>query len=342
MDSLKYLTQDSFEEDMEYICSSEFIPWKQLQGKTIFVTGATGLIGYTLVNALIYANQKKNLNANIIALVRDEVAARKRFPIQMQKNVNLEFVVGNVEKLPQIENPIDYIIHGASQTSSKAFVETPVETIQTALDGMKNVLELAKKKEVKGFVYMSSMEVYGHPEKGYKVTENDIGRLSSLNLRNSYPISKLQCESLCCAYAGEYGLPVSIVRLAQTFGPGVHEGDHRIFAEMGRCVLEKQDIVLHTKGKTERSYLYTADAVTAILTILLKGTHGQAYNAANEDTYCSIAEMAHKVAELGGVQVCYDQQDTKKLGYPEEVYMDLDTSSLRSLGWNWGGGKTGD
>ena len=188
------------------------------------------------------------------------------------------------------------------------------------------------------------MEVYGHPPRGRKVAETDACNLVPLEIRNSYPISKMQCESLCCAYAGEYGVPVMIARLAQTFGPDFHPDDTRIFAQFARCIRDKRDIVLHTKGETERSYLYAADAVTALLTILLKGEPGQICNVADEHTYCSIAEMAQRLASANGIRVQFDLLDADGLGYPRPVYMDLDTALLRSLGWrprNWEDAENG-
>lgn len=329
---------NDFEKDMESICSAEYIPWELLRGKTFFITGATGLVGFTLVNALLYANEKKNLGLRVLALVRDKKRAEARFENwKNQWDNTLKFIIGNVEDLPEVSEPIDYIVHGASKTASKSFIQQPVETINTAVYGTGNILKLAKSKKIQGMVYLSSMEVYGYPKKGHKVTENEIGALSPLIIRNSYPISKQLCEGLCAAYASEYGVPVMIARLTQTFGPGVNYNDGRIFAEFGRCVLEKKDIVLHTRGETERCYLYTADAVTAILTVLLKGRPGQAYNVADEGTYCSIAEMAEKVASMGDIKVCYELEDNGKNGYPNTLYMDLDTSLLKSLGWIRGG-----
>lgn len=325
-----------FAEDMKRICESDFIPWEDLKGSTILVTGATGLIGHTLVNALLYANQARKLGLSVLALVRDEQRARQRFVYSLVESSCLQFIEGTVENLPRIGCPIQYIIHGASQTSSKAFIQQPVETIYTALHGTENILKLAREKEIKGMVYLSSMEVYGHPQRGHKVKESEIGMLSPLDLRNSYPISKLQCESLCNAYSGEYGVPVMTVRLTQTFGPGVNYNDERVFAEFGRCVREKRDIVLKTKGETERSYLYTADAATAILTVLLKGIPGRAYNAADESTYCSIAEMADKVAKMGGIHVLFDLKDNRESGFLDTLYMDLDTTMLKELGWSTG------
>ena len=319
--------------DCESICSAMFIPWEKLRGSTRLITGATGLIGASLVSALLYANEKKELGLKVLALVRDEASARRRFAGQLASGAPMHFLVGTVEELPAVEGPVDYILHGASQTASAAFVRQPVETIKTAVLGTLSMLELARKKHSAGFVYMSSMEVYGHPPSGHKVVETDACNLVPLEIRNSYPISKMQCESLCCAYASEYGVPVMIARLAQTFGPDFHPDDKRIFAEFVRCVRDRKDIVLHTKGETERSYLYTADAVTALLTILLKGEPGQIYNAADEHTYCSIAEMAQKLASANGIRVRFDLLDDDGLGYPRPVYMDLDTTRLRLLGW---------
>lgn len=320
-------------QDMENICSADFIDWNRLNGKTILITGATGLIGSTLVNALLYSNKKRNLNLTVLALVRSESRAKERFAEHIGDK-SLKFAVGSVEVLPEIDGAVDFIIHGASQTASKMMVEQPVETIITAVQGTKNLLDLAKEKEIEGMVYLSSMEMYGYPERGHKVTEDEAGALSPLNVRNSYPISKQQCEALCCAYASEYGVPVMIARLTQTFGPGVNYNDTRVFAYFGRCVEEKKDIVLKTKGETERCYLYTADAASAILTVMLNGKSGDAYNMADESTYCSIAEMAQKVAESGGIKVRFELQDMAANGYPDAIYMDLDTSKLKALGWN--------
>lgn len=324
---------DTVLQDIKNICSVDFIDWNRFNGKNILVTGATGLIGSTIVNALLYANKERNLNLSVLALVRSIERAETKFA-DYKDSASLRFVVGSVENIPEIDGNVDFIIHGASQTASKAFVQQPVETIITAVQGTLSLLELAKNKKSEGMVYLSSMEAYGHPNKGHKVVESDAGALSPLDVRNSYPVSKQQCEALCCAYASEYGVPVMIARLTQTFGPGVDYNDNRIFAYFGRCVLEKQDIVLKTKGETERDYLYTADAVTAILTIMLRGEQGTAYNIADESTYCSIAEMAHMLADKAGINVTFDIQDASANGYLSTLYMDLDTTRLRSLGWN--------
>ena len=327
------LDKKAFFEALDKVSDMEFIPWDKLKNKTVFITGATGLVGFNVVSALIVAGRKRNLGVKVVALARNLDKAHDRFELLDYSENELQFVQGSVLELPELGAGVDYIIHGASVTASKDFVEKPVETIKTAVLGTMNLLELAKKEKAQGFVYLSSMEVYGYPEKGHKVTEDEIGKLLPLNVRNCYPVGKLQCESMCASYASEYSLPVMIARLTQTFGFGTDKDDKRVVAEFARCAREKEDIVLKTKGETERSYLHVSDAASAILSILLKGQPGEAYNVADEDSYISIAGMAEKVAAKSGIKVVYDISDSAPNLYLNTLYMDLDTAKLRNLGW---------
>ena len=299
---------------------------------TFFITGATGLIGSTLVKYLIDCCELENADYKVIALVRSTDKAKKVFG-DYYNSKHMTIVQGNVEELHNIEGDVDYIIHGANPTSSKYFVENPVETLHTAICGTENLLKLAVNKKVKGFIFLSTMETYGIPQKGEKITEDDSGRFNTMVARNCYPLSKQICENMCFAYYSEYGVPTKIARLTQTFGPGVSYNDGRVFAEFARCAIEHRNIILKTKGETERSYLYTEDAVSAILTILLHGENGQAYSVANEDTYCSIYEMAVLIANKYGIKVEVHEQDVATQGYASTLYMDLDTSKLQGLGW---------
>ena len=321
-----------FDEDLEWVKEIDFIDWNRLKDKTLFVTGATGLIGAAVINVLDYINEWQKLGIHILVLVRDEHRARERFSNILDHEM-VQLIVGCVEELPVLTQKIDYIIHAASETSSKEFMHHAVETLITTMNGTQNILKLAKEKHIQSLVYLSSMEVYGYPLKGHVVIEKEIGKFSPLNLRNSYPISKIAAEAMCCAYANEYDVPAKIIRLTQTFGPGLKYNDERIFAYLGRCVKEKKNIVLRTTGETERCYLYTIDAVTAILAVLLNGVKGTAYNAADESTYCSISEMAEKIAKENGIGVEYDIQPTSVNGFLETLYMHLDTTALKQLGW---------
>ena len=158
-----------------------------------------------------------------------------------------------------------------------------------------------------------------------------------MNARNSYPIAKIACEALCNGYYAQYGVPTVILRATQTFGPGVKYDDGRVFAQFMRCAVEKKNIVLKSAGLTERPYLYTADAVSAILIGMLRAKPGQSYTVANPDTYCSIKAMALMVADEiaeGQIKVSFDiASDIEKLGYAATLYMDLDIEKIEQLGW---------
>lgn len=259
-------------------------------GETILVTGATGLIGSALC-AHFRANGMKVLESRRSI---DEVRASKE--------------------------SIDYIVHCAAMTASRAFVEQPVETIDSVVWLTREVLELARERSVKSVVYLSSMEV--------------LVEIDQLCVRASYPEAKRLAENLCVAYNHEYGVPVKIVRLAQTFGEGVHYNDGRVFAQFARAIIEGRDIVLNTRGETERCYLYVGDAVAAIETVLQKGENAQAYVAANEESYCSIREMAERVLAANpnsGSRLVFNLKEN--LAYLPTIKLRLDTSPLRALGW---------
>ncbi|WP_302177474.1 NAD-dependent epimerase/dehydratase family protein [Megamonas funiformis] len=326
-----------FKEDMEYIIHANFIDWENLNNKTIFITGATGLIGYYLTSALLYKNIKDDSNIKILALVRNIEKARLQFQEQLKVDNNLSFICGDLNNIPNISEKIDYIIHGASPTSSKSFVENPVEVIKTIYDGTVNVLELAKNKNIKNMVYLSTMEVYGVNKTHDKVDEEHESYLNTMNARNSYPESKRLCENLCASYYSEYNVPVNVLRLTQTFGPGIKENDNRVFAQFIRASIEKKNIVLLTEGKTYRNYLYLADAATAILAVVLSEKYGEAYNVANEESYCSIKEMAELVAnnisnrEIKVIFNFDDKRDTKI--FMPQMCMNLDVKKLKHFGW---------
>lgn len=305
-----------------------------LEGKNIFFTGATGLIGYNFVATLLTYAEKAANPPHVIALVRNRAKAETCFSSFPHRFLTL--VEGDVTQPIAYDGSVDYIVHAASQTSSKAFVEQPVNTIAIALDGTRNILNFAVTKGVRKFVYLSTMEVYGAPLTDEKIDESHGTNLNTMEVRSSYPESKRLCETLCTAYVKQFQVPVCVLRLTQTFGPGVRYNDGRVFAEFARCVMEKRDIVLHTAGETKRNYLYTADAVTAIIKLLTQGEPGHAYNAANEETYCSIMEMARLVAEQVAhqtIQVRCELADISVFGYAPPLKMNLDTSKLRALGW---------
>lgn len=326
-----------FLEDLEYGSNAEFIPWESFSGKTFFITGATGLIGYTLTSLLLYHSAEKKSDIRVVALVRDIAKAREQFGGQLADGAPIEFVEGAVEDFDasRIAQKIDYVIHGACPTASAFFTEHPVETIRTIVNGTDNMLRLCVEKRVQSAAFLSSMEVYGEVSSREKLTEENLGKIDLLNPRSSYPEAKRLAENLCACYASEFDLDVKSIRLAQTFGPGVRYEDARVFAYMMRCAMEDKNIELKTSGSKENPYLYTMDAVTAILTILAKGERGRSYNAANEDTYCSVRDMAETVLRTFGKKNLKVETNggSDNVIYPPPSYMRMETAALRRMDW---------
>lgn len=160
------------------------------------VTGATGLIGGMLVRALVCASELRGLNLKVVAVVRSREKAQKQLGEFI--SAGLELAVQDIQSPVRIDGPVDYVIHGAGMTASKDFVDHPVETIMTALQGTKNLLEFAREKQVKSMVYLSSMEAYGVVEDAnYIVREKDYGYIDPLQVRSSYSESKPMGEGLC-------------------------------------------------------------------------------------------------------------------------------------------------
>lgn len=322
-------------EDIEYIADSDMVSWEKLRDKSVFITGATGLIGSQLVLALDKYNERHGGNISVYALARNREKAASLFGDCTDKVVIVE---GDMTGEISIEDNIDYVIHGASMTSSRDFVELPVETIMTGIHGTNNILSFARSKNVSGFVYLSSLEAYGVTDPSrLTVKEDDYGYINQLVPRSSYSEGKRMAECLCISYGSEYGVPVKIARLCQTFGAGVVYSDNRVFAQFAKCVIENKDIVLKTTGETYRNYCYTRDAVTGLLCVLLDGKENEAYNIANPSTGISICDMAKMVAEKiaeNKIKVVFDiAEDVSKLGYGPTIKISLDTEKLERLGW---------
>ena len=312
--------------------------FKPFENASVLVTGATGLIGSILIKSLLSYSSKNEVSIKVYAACRSEEKFKSVFANYLSDN--LIPLYSDIQNLDIADFKIDYIVHGASVTDSKTFVEKPVETIAIALDGTRNLLNQCVRKNLKAFVYLSSLEVYGtfNGYEGIKnVVETDSGYIDTLSVRSSYSESKRMVENICSAYAKEYGLPIKVARLCQTFGAGVEYKDNRVFAQFARSVIEHKDIVLKTKGETVRNYCYTTDAVSGILTVLAKGNAGEVYNIANMNTTISIADMAKLFCTLypeSKSKVVFDiAENAEKLGYNPVVKLQLDSGKVSSLGW---------
>lgn len=316
------------EEDVS-VFAKDFALSGQLTKSTFLVTGATGLIGSSLIRCLLALDEQIKIYAPVRNLKKAEALFdewQKEY-IQFVECDLVEYDYGLLEK-------IDYIVHCAAPTSSKFFVEHPVETSEIIVDGTKKMLQLARQKQVKGMVYLSSLEVYGElHDDSCPIKEDFQGYLDPMSVRSSYPMAKRATENLCCLYSSEYEVPVKIARLTQTTGAGIAKDDSRIIAQFARLAAQGRDIVLHTTGESARPYCYVTDSVSALLYVLLKGTSGECYNVANESTYISARDMAEYIHEHinPNSQVRIELADN--MGYAPPTKLRLDTKKLKDLGW---------
>lgn len=292
------------------------------------ITGATGLIGSGLLKRLAAKN-----DVELVCPVRNEQKAKMLFGGEVYKKV--KWIETSLEVfLENLEGSYDYIIHCASPTASKYFVDYPVETMLFNTETTTSLLEFCKRHVIKGMVYLSSLESYGTVTDDNRLIGEDFqGYVNPMEVRSSYNMAKRMCESLCHAYAKEYNVPVKVVRLTQTISPYISEGDMRVFAQFARKAANGENIELHTDGMSARQYIHIDDAVDAILCVLYNGESGEVYNAAREDSYISVQDMAQFVQENfnpSGKVVFHLRDD---MGYAPITKLRLDTQKLRNLGW---------
>lgn len=300
-----------------------------LSGSRFLITGATGLIGSTLVHCLLTLNK----GIEITCPVRSLSKAKAMFGEEAE-NINF-FECDLLEYLKNLRSgdTYQYIVHCASPTAGSYMTEHPVETFELAVESTRMLLDYARKAKVEGMVYVSSLEYYGQNDNDNVITEDFQGYVDAASARSSYPIGKRAAEYLCTAFALEYGVPAKIARLTQTFGAGVAPDDNRVFAQFARSIIAGTDIVLHTTGESAKPYCYTTDCISAILYILLKGEKGEAYNVANDETYITIRGMAEFLRESFNPNIKVVVESHPEMGYAPETKLHLSAKKLKALGW---------
>lgn len=319
----------SYNEDLLKISSLD-LPWSKLSGCNILVTGATGLIGGCLVEALML---NPNKDYHVYASGRNEGRASKRF-VEFANDSAFHFVKYDVLEPLESDVNFDYIIHAASNASPNFFATKPVEVINSNIQGLSNLMEYGLNHGMKRMLYVSSGEVYGEGD-GRVFTEDYSGYVNSTSPRSCYPSSKRTAETLCVSYAQEYNADVVIARPCHTYGPHFTEADNRVYAQFIRNVLKGENIVMKSTGAQFRSWCYVVDCVSALLHILLKGENGEAYNIADAHSNISIKELAEMIAGIGGKKVVIDlPSDAEKAGFNVVTKSVFSTEKLESLGWS--------
>ena len=323
-------------EDLHTIATAPFIPWERLQGSSIFVSGATGMIGSCLIDCIMLKNRDYGLQCKVFALSRNLSKVQARFSAWAGSSL-LQFVEGDVNEsllLSKREN-CDYVLHLASNTHPVAYATDPIGTITANIIGTKNMLDLAVRVSAKRFLFASSNEIYGENRGDTELfNESYSGYIDCNTLRAGYPESKRCGEALCQAYRAQQGLGIVIARLTRSFGPTLLPSDTKAMSQFLRNGLRGEDIVLKSAGNQYYSYTYTADTVSGLLTILLKGQEGEAYNVADSSCDIRLKDLAQHIADLSGTQVIFSLPDgIESAGFSKATKARLDGTKLRGMGW---------
>lgn len=285
-------------EDLEKICSAD-LPWERLRNKRLLVTGGSGFLASYLIHALIAVGRKYGLNSEVICVARNMQSANNRFRLY-ENYTEFSILQHDISMpLPSLFPSADFIIHSASQASPKYYSIDPVGTLSANSVGTMYLLEHAVQCNCEKFLFFSSGEVYGSPiDSSRLILENDYGFIDPMNVRSCYAESKRIGETMCVAWAKQYGLDVSVVRPFHTYGPGMALDDGRVFADFVADVVARRDIILKSDGSALRPFCYLADATLGFLTILLKGKRSEAYNIGNPEAEISIKDLAILISKL--------------------------------------------
>lgn len=306
------------------------LQWQTLSGKNILVTGATGMIGSSLIEVLM---EHENLDYHVYASGRDKEKINALF-LKYANNPNFHFIQHDVREPLKCNIKFQIMIAGAGVASPQLYATDPVSVMKSNFNGVDNLLSYGILHGIERFLYISSGEVYGEGD-GRVFTEDYSGYVNCATLRACYPSAKRATESLCIAYGHQYGIDVRIARPCHIYGPHFSNSDKRVYAQFIRNVLANEDIVMKSTGAQYRSWCYVVDCVSALLYILLKGENAQAYNIADETSNITIKQLAEIIAAIAGKQVIIDiPTDIEKAGYNVVTKSIFSAEKLKNLGWN--------
>ena len=306
-----------------------------LRGRTVLITGASGMLGSCLADMLMLWNRGRDLPCRVIALGRSRARLEQRFePYLADPCFSL---VEQDVSLPIRPFPgtVDYIVHAASDADPASMAARPAEILMANVLGTRNLLDYGIAHGMERFLFVSSGEVYGQPDAAMSdFTEDYCGPLDLGASRSCYPEGKRAGEVICQSYIAEYGADAVIVRPCHLFGPTQTGRDTRAAAQFMRSAAAGEDIVLKSPGQLRRSQCYVVDAAKGLLAVLRGGARGEAYNIADRQYQMTVRQLATEAARAGGRRVVFQQPaDEEVTSYSRARHMVLDAAKLRALGW---------
>lgn len=298
----------------------------KLNGKSIFITGGLGLIGSSIVDVLVMYGKVDKIYVG--------ARSKKEFQARFGGFYSVEYVKYDALKNLDLDIHPDYIVLGAGLASPELYTTKPVETILSNFDGVHALLEYSKNNKVQRILYISSSEVYGNKKTEDSFREDAYGEVDINNIRSSYAIAKRASEMLCRAYSSEFGIDFVIVRPGHIYGPSARNTDKRISSDFAYKAATGQKLIMKSSGLQKRSYCYSVDCAIQILTALLKGEKGEAYNIGNDETI-TIRQMAKIYAEAGNVDlIIADPTENELKAFNPMNNSSLNNSKVKKIGYN--------
>ncbi len=324
-----------FSFDSQYdLCANIGIDWNKIENKTIMITGATGLVGRYLIEVLLRRNRLYNAHIKIIAVTRNKETFSDRFNGVIGIE-NAEVYEHDVQEPCHYDRRIDYIVHMASNTHPRLYASDPIGTEMINILGSYHLLELAAKNPDCRFVFTSSGDIYGdnRTDKEY-LSEEDCGYINCNTLRAGYIEGKRASEALCNAFHEKKGVDYVISRLCRIYGPTMNLSDSKAISQFIINAVNRENIVLKSRGLQTFSYLYVFDVITALLTVITNGKTGEAYNIADNEQVISLSGLAGILAEIAESKVIFDLPDAlESKGASSFQNVKLDGTKLGLLGW---------
>ena len=322
-------------ESQRYLQALSKVCCEGLAGKTVVITGATGMIGSCLTDALAVFNRTQSEPCRVVVTSRREAAAKSRFGYCWEEPWFTYLQQDVCDPTNGWPEHVDYVIHAASNADPVNFAKAPVETLMANVLGTDRLLKAGLERSMTRFLYVSSGEMYGQPDAEQNDFREDYcGPIDHSAARACYPAGKRAAEVLCQCYISQYGVDAVIVRPCHTFGPTMTGGHSRAVSQFLRNAAAGEDIGMKSAGLVERSHCYVLDAANAIFRVLLHGERGGAYNIADPACQMTIRDFAMASAQAGGTQVVFENpSDLELKGYSKISRQVLSADKLQALGW---------
>ena len=258
-------------------------------GKKFFITGANGFLGKYFIKVITEINKKTN---NKIKVLANDI---KFDNCEIFKDRNVKIIKRDINKIKKFNYKCDFILHAAGIPSPKNYYKKPIETIFTSITSTKNLLEYSSKIKSK-FIFFSSSEIYGNPDKkNIPTKETYNGNVSSIEDRSCYDEGKRVGETLCYFYKIKQKVDICIFRPFNVFGPGMPRNDYRVFPRFFSSIKDKKPITIFKKGNQTRTFCYVTDAITAMFIVTLIGKNF-VYNIGNNKPELNMNKL-HKIME---------------------------------------------